>query len=342
MQETTKTLEIGFAIPQNADLSALNAANLQLQLPQHNDLKNYIRINSLETDSDVSLFSSKEDVKGLMQHIQSRLKLLFAPLRTSIGTSRTLLAIIAYSFLAIPFLFYFGWMFIRGWRLDIVRRVGLGEEIINYVPDLQPLSVLRYLKKGFVLMLMRGIYFLPHFIFIALTSNRLLGILVQIFWWLWEKFWSGKDQSFINYILQILPEIFFDILLQLVILALYMVVVWPIYRITMIKYALGIIRGYDFLNPHVIKDSIHIYRKEAGLVLGIYFWTFVVEFALGIVSRIISIITLGFGRFFITPGINLVFKHWPISFGYGVLARKLLEKGHIKLKSQQQLESNLV
>ena len=331
-EKTPPTGEVlGFIVPYQTDLSPLNAPKLSLVIESDEESPQTFPIHKLETEIDVAEFAGEHESQQLQAYARKKIKEIFAPIRKSESVGKVGLMAVISTILSgiLVFLIWLNGILIRGWRLEIVRKVGLNHT--SYVPSLHLMDIFNYLKKGLVLMVMRGIYFFPHFFFIWLNSQSYYVKLKDIIFWIWEKALGREEQSFLEYLMvEVFPEFTVDLVMQFVILVLYMIIVWPIYRITMIKYALGSIRGYQFLSPSVLRDSAHIYRTAAADVLGIYFFTFMVDFFITITSVLIRPVLLFLGGF-ILPTYKLIFRHWPKGYAYGILAQKLIAKGLIKI-----------
>lgn len=330
--------EVGFAVQHQEDLTPLNSPNLSLNINSYESQKRFT-IHRLETEVDVTDFSVANEDQQLLAYVKRKWKEIFAPIKRSESFGKILIISILYT---LRIFVLIRDMLKRGWRLEIVRRVGLKQE--DYVPNSDFTDLLKYLKEGLVLIIMRSIYFLPHLIFISFTSSRLFSTAKNLFFWIFQRFLNGKQQGIIEYFLtEVIPELTFDLIMQFVILTLYMIIIWPIYRITMIKYALGIIKGRQFLSFTVFKDSAKIYRSASDEVLGIYFFTFFVDFFVFVLlTFVIFIPVLGILVFlFMNPTINLLFRHWPKGYAYGILAQKFIEKGLISLPNARNINPSI-
>lgn len=335
-QQSISSQDVGFSVPSNQNLNALDGANLSLQ--QNQDGKTVIYpIVSISTKEVDAQFAAPGDMADFWSHITSELKKMYAPFKKK--TNLVIAGGFGVVLTFLKYLFFFGIFtapILRGWRFDIVRRIGLG---LPSVPNLLPHSIFRYFKKGLVLIIMRAIYFLPHLIFIAISSKKMLFQIVEVGKWMFNKFWTGHEDKILDYLISLIPEMAYDLMMQLVMFTLYMIIIWPIYRITMVKYALGLIRGTGFLNKKVFMDSVSIFRKAAPMVLGIYFWCVLVDLLTALILFLLIFIpVIGWLALFFTPLILLFIKHWPKGYAYGLLARRLIEQNHLSVPNQEEAE----
>lgn len=316
-------IEAEFSFDDSQSLKVLEGSSLALSQQIDGETIDY-PVSVFSTTSSTAQFAGTNDMANLWQHVWLEFGKMLAPFKNVVNFLLVLGLGIALNFL--QWAIQLNAPLARGWRLDIVRRMGEGSARI--VPNLLPLSIWRYFRKGLVLIVMRALYFLPHAVFIFLSSNQFFLKLKDIALWGFSKMRGKEEEAIVDYLLRTLPEFAFELMLQFVVVLLYMVLVWPIYRITMIKYAMGQIRGYDFLNPAVFRDSARIYTKDPANVLGVYFFTLLIDFVVTLIIFMLVSASLGFIGL-VLPMIVLFLQHWPKGYAYGMLARQLVHKGYI-------------
>ncbi|MEZ4773700.1 MAG: hypothetical protein R3D00_11005 [Bacteroidia bacterium] len=210
-------------------------------------------------------------------------------------------------------------IFLRGWRLEIVKNMALsnGEKTI---PETIP-NLFTFFRRGLVLIVMRAIYFLPHLLVLTIVTPQLFNLFIDFFWWVWDII-TGDKKTILEFLIAKIPEVMVSVIIEFVMVLLYFLIVWPIYRINMIKYAQGLIRGYQFLSPGQIRHSIMVYRENADLVLGICFFYLCINFFCVVSLSLLT--TFTFGAAYVAVPFLLVFiRHWPIAYAYGWLATKI-------------------
>ena len=163
--------KISFTLQRAEDLIFLNEPDLKLYQQQDGETLEY-PIADIESTQEEVLFAAPEDMGGLWQHIKEEFHKMFAPIRASGGTSTIGLLSIAFAFM--QYMFSLNTPFARGWRLDVVRRMGLNLE--QKVPGVSMNALFKYFKKGAALIIMRFIYFLPYLIFLFVSSLSLIHI----------------------------------------------------------------------------------------------------------------------------------------------------------------------
>lgn len=226
------------------------------------------------------------------------------------------------------FFFLLSDMIGKGWRLRVTKQVGLG--LTPMVPQFSILNIgetistiLGILKHGFVLTIMRQLYFFPLYIASLLSGGTLIKLLWELIW----QWWEGKQEGILqNFLLNILPQFATDLIIEIFVLALYVVLVWPVYRILFIRYAIGDIRGRGFLSIRRIGQAISTYRRNASEILGIYSFTLTLDVAL-IITVIPLVVGSGGLLGLLAPTALLLTRFWIKGYAYGILLKKLIKSG---------------
>lgn len=292
------------------------------------------------TSEQAEIFGTPEENRIFWTHLRSEFRKFTAPLRSPQGLSNfgiiSVLLLIA-SFPLLFFLRYFREPLSRGWRLEIVRRVGLEHNV--QVPGARPDLLFRYLWKGLVLIFMRTLYFLPLIIMGLFSSGKYFDLAIEFVKYLWEKANDLDNAGIMEFIFKkVLVEAWIDVIIQLLVLSLYVVFIWPVYRLIMVQYALGLTNAFGFLNPAVIKKSIGIFRRNPAMVYGIYAFSVALDCLAFFSGFILPILTLGL-YYLIKPVFSLLIKHWGKGYAYGMLARQLIAINELQPKNAVQRSS---
>lgn len=284
---------------------------------------------SAEDNSEVELYAIPEESEAFWAYLKMQVLKVLQPLKTTKGQQNFIIFAVIYTFSALVF-------FIkrilkspleRGWRLEVVRLIASKAE--NPVPSISPDKLIGYWVRGVVLVVMRFIYFLPLFIIAALSGGKMFNLLKEIAFYIWDVFVGADQLSFTAFMLQkVIPQAGIEIIIQLVVLALYGVFVWPIYRLIMVQYALKLSSWSGFLSIKMVKKNIEIFKRNATLIYGVYGFSLAIDAVILIGAKVISIFSFGL-LFFIIPVFHLVLRHWVKGYAYGYLGQKLLASNEI-------------
>lgn len=235
---------------------------------------------------------------------------------TNIGILNWILLYIAYY---IPVL---GNAFLRGWRLAIVRRFGE----MDLIKDRD--SWERYFKDGIKLYVIRWIYFLPESILFAIVGFQSVILIIDIIRWLLENFHSFNFSALVSLIIS---RVTVRLLLQFALIGLYSMIVWPVYRIAMIRYALeeNSSARKMFLSRKSLAKCFQIYRQNPSEVLGVYFLVAGIDIYLILFSGLITLLTAGIALVIAVPFIMILGNYWFKGYAYGKLGLILEKKGAI-------------
>lgn len=265
----------------------------------------------------------------LWSYFSQRVQLLTTPILASENRLNLLKASVTSWLLSIiTWLADFDAIFGRGWRLEVVRRVALGEK--RSVPDMSFALFVQYLIKGFVLFLARRLYYLPMVIFLTISGLKFLRLAYKIGVFVWNNVYWGEGASWSEFFLnQVLPQTGFELVFQFFFQTLYLMLAWPIYRIIMIQYAVGEVGWSGFFSIRAFRKAAGIFRRNATTVFAIYAMMLSLQVAPFILFKLINISTFGFADKSFLPVIMLLAWYWPIGYAYGILGRKLINAGEI-------------
>lgn len=278
--------------------------------------------------------SSPPKEKTLWSYFSQRISRLTKPLldrKNSLDLIKASFA--SWLISVITWLADFDALFGRGWRLEVVRRIAVGEE--RGIPEMSFPFLFQYLIKGFVLFLARRLYYLPMIIFLFISGLKFARLAYKIGVFLWNNVFWGEGASWSEFFLyQVLPQTGIELLIQFFFQTLYLMLVWPIYRIIMIKYAVGEVAWSGFFSISEFRKSAGIFRRNATTVFAIYALMLSLQVAPFILFKLINISTFGFADKSFLPIIKLLAWYWPIGYAYGILGRKLIAAGEITPRHQ--------
>jgi len=216
-------------------------------------------------------------------------------------------------------MFFLGNFMVRGWRLAVVSKLA-DPESGGTLPRIRK-NAGRFISKGIALAFYRFLYFLPQLIIVGIVSPGIFELAWDLIMWLIQNL-NGEPTSLLQFFVRKIPDFIFALIFYLVVQLLYFLIVWPIYRINMIKYSLRLINSSGFVNRKEIKDSIRIYRAYAPEVLGVCFFYLLANMLSVLIIGAISVVTLGLSLL-VLPVVNVFVRHWPIAFAYGWLGRQI-------------------
>lgn len=274
---------------------------------------------------DEDVFRREDFESDFWPHINNELRKIISPYLNSPGIIRFL--IIAIISVILNFIWKLNEPLVRGWRLQVVKNLALGST--DSIPSSKLDQLFKYYKKGLVLMFSRFVYFLPVIIIGLLSGGRMLGLVKETLIFFWDKFINAEDLGILEFLFKkVIPQFGIEIIIQLIVLTLYGVLIWPIYRIIMIRYAIGNCRGWDFFSLKTIKDAAMIFKNNAGIIYGIYAFVLAIDVFVAWFSW-----TLGWLLLIIMPVFILFARHWVKGYSYGVLGQELIKRGAISNES---------
>lgn len=269
-------------------------------------------------------FSTPEEYYDLRAHFAREWAALIRPFGKSANLFAYLVVAVIGTCMTFTGLTYFLY---RGWRLDVVRRIGGGVQ--QEIPPVDINSSFRYLGKGIVLAFWRGVYFVPLIICAYFSSLKVLRMLLDVVYFVIERI-GNADASFVNFVVvKIIPQFTINALVTLIALALYAVFVWPVYRILMMRYALGNMSGTGFIKLADISRAWGVFRRNAPDVYGVYGFAMAVDVASFLFFNTLGLLSFGF-LFVLVPIANLFFRFWLKGYAYGRLAQRLVQRGELE------------
>ncbi|MEZ4773699.1 MAG: hypothetical protein R3D00_11000 [Bacteroidia bacterium] len=296
--------------------------------------ENIVWENVVLTDNTVRLYG----IWGILEYIRGQINAVKLLFRNKASKQQTLVLTLLYSVLSYGLL-NLNRFFAHGWSLEIIKRIGEGNNILSpKVKNLQDIG--GYIKQGIKLMTARTFYELPRVIFLALFGAKIIQFVFEFGKWMTKYigtrgdiggFWiylTTKNEGSAYLGTSVLDDIGIGIALELVLLALYGLIVTPAFKIMTFRYAFGEITWKELFSIKKIREAFAIYKKYPRSTLAAYLWSLMVGMVSSFVN-LVMIMVLPVLGLFIIPGYNLSFKYWPKAYGYGKLARKLIVNGDI-------------
>ncbi len=295
---------------------------IKIDGPTYTDAQKKFSAKSIQRAT--ALYDQQQDLKKLFKSLQ---------MPFAIKSSRARFSIIwlIYVFLSPSGMSSF---FIRGWRINIIRNMVVNTKGKGLAPKISDLNdVGKCIKEGVKLIGARATYNLPRVLIMIIIGYDFYELIID--WVLF--FFSGLVGDPNNSVEEMLNQSALYLSIshggELAFMALYSLFVTPAYKIMEIKYAAGVIEYKKFFNWNELRDSYRLYRKYKFSTVEMYLWDQIVTL-ISFVSGFIIAIIFPFFFFFLYPLYKLLFSHWPKSYGYGLLARKMyanddLNKGYV-------------
>lgn len=218
---------------------------------------------------------------------------------------------------------------LRGWRVELVRNIGVREPNILPKADLQ--SVVRYAIHGVKLYAITALY-----LFAALIVLRLFGInpirqlrieIVNLFSYffnnttgqslgtlLWQSFWRISKEIFIDNV--------------------WVLFYYPYYRTATIRYALtGKFRESHLAFAQNAKFVVRNVMDFVNLLIN----QFIDKFILFFVNAIVNIVLTPFIGFALAPLIFFFADFWTSGYEHGQIAKKMVDQEYPNLLNQASL-----
>ncbi len=208
---------------------------------------------------------------------------------------------------------FFQLLVLSGWRVELVRRIGLKKE--NILPRADVPSIIKYALHGVKLHLITLVYLLiPIFIFALLGINPLRQIFIEsskMIGYLWGYLWGYTTET---PLMTLLWNSFWVIVKELFIRNLWFLFYYPYYRAATMRYALT----GKFRQSHLaIIPNITFVLRNAGFFLMMV----VNEF----IDKVI-IFCLGILFIPLIPFLLFYADFWTSGYEHGQVAIKMVEQ----------------
>ncbi|NJP06908.1 MAG: hypothetical protein HC837_15465 [Chloroflexaceae bacterium] len=197
----------------------------------------------------------------------------------------------------------------RGWRLDLVGRMGTYRDQI--VP--RPGHIGRFIINGLILWLMSLLYALPQTILIWLFGAGLFTQARTIIEWFYRSFFTEAATMPFE---EMMATVGTKLAISLIVPTIYYVLSWPVYRTAMIRYS---VTGQITVFFDVVTTMPLLFRHSARLFLA-FLYTIVTQIALFLIS--VALFFTGIGALLI-PVVTIPINAWVTGHLYGQLARQM-------------------
>lgn len=216
---------------------------------------------------------------------------------------------------ALPIIAYIpiaDFILLRGWRLELVRRMARNEE--NFLPPVHsPMHYIKFMKNGIILWMMTFLYLGVPFVIIFSTGTGYWGGLFEIVKWVYYSLFSTTPVAPLS---EILTENSKNALFRLGIEGVWLILSAPLYRAAMIRFAFTH-SIFSFFN---VISNIQFLFKQRNLFLKTYVFSLVFN-VLSLAATFLLTIT-GIGIVFI-PLIVLIVYYYSTGYEYGHLAQEV-------------------
>jgi GYF domain 2/Protein of unknown function (DUF4013) len=201
-------------------------------------------------------------------------------------------------------------LLLRGWRVDATRRIGM----CNPQPFPQAKDLGRFGADGFILWLMSVIFWIPGLFLLVLFGMDSLARFLLLGRWAFEKIIGGALTMTLE---SILTSIGIAGLLELLIPFFYFMLLYPLYRAGMIRFALTGRASAFFDIPGNLRLAFDHFRD---FMLVFFFDWAMVKVGIGLLSLVLSATGIGIG---LIPGIVFPAYYWSTAYLYGALADRV-------------------
>ena len=217
----------------------------------------------------------------------------------------------------------FGTFYLSGWKQHLMQKYGEMEMDVK--------SNSSRIKQGFKLSVAKAIYYIPFSILLGITGLESIFLVINFLRWMAEQ---GTGISLSALVGFILTEFTLRFFIQLVLLGIYNVTVWPLFNIITLKYLdldnkKRSIRS-SFFSISNIRKCFQIYRSNAEEILFRYFLVFGIRSYIPLILSLIIILTLGFLSPLVALAslpLRILAGSWLSGFIYGELY-KVIKPDH--------------
>ncbi|MFV9504969.1 MAG: DUF4013 domain-containing protein [Oscillochloridaceae bacterium umkhey_bin13] len=189
----------------------------------------------------------------------------------------------------------------RGWRLEITRRLGRGWT--DRLPE--PNGIVRYFFDGLKLWFMTGIYLIPQFLILLFFGLGPIETLFTILAWLF----SPERTSLFG----LIGQIGLGSIIQLIVPLVYWALTYPLYRIAMVRFAYTGSLAVFFDVP----TNLTIAQEHFGLVVRVYLFEQLTSVLFVFLSSLFGVTGIGV---LVVAGVLFPAQYWTTGYLFGSLA----------------------
>ncbi len=204
---------------------------------------------------------------------------------------------------------FFGLILIRGWRVDVVRRMGRNDSDILPVWE----DIGRFLKDGLLLWCMTLIYIIPQVVILFIFDFETVEFVAEVLWWLYLHYLTDTQTVPFSVLL---ASAGIKVLIELLFPFFYYLVSWPMYRVAMIRYSVTgkVLAFFD------IFTNIKFLLKHCDGFMLVFVLTLATQFLIGFMSGLFALTVIGTA---LIPLVSLPLYYWTTGHLYGKLAMRL-------------------
>jgi len=201
----------------------------------------------------------------------------------------------------------FNFIIMRGWRLDVVRRMSRNEP--QPLPDLRDFG--RFFADGLILWAMTGVYLLPQILLLALFGFKPIEAGLTVLFWLFRTL-AGDAVSFGT----VLADLGLAALVSVILPIVYWLGTYPLYRVAMVRYAVTgkVSTFFDLFT------NIRIAGTTFTAVMTVFIFEFLAATAFGLLSG--ALISTFIGSIAV-PLVLFPALYWTTAYLFGVLGRHI-------------------
>lgn len=177
----------------------------------------------------------------------------------------------------ITFIPPFSFIIMRGWRLDLVRRIGKRNP--DPLPSLNDIG--RFFAEGILLYVMTAIYLIPLAVFTFVAGRSWIQTVLEIGFWLLQLIFDRNNAVSLG---SFITQLGFGAIIQLASPFVYLVLTYPFYRMSMIRYALGKNAMVFF---DVVGNAREIWRNPI-MLMSLWFLEILTAMLFGVINGFIA------------------------------------------------------
>jgi hypothetical protein len=215
----------------------------------------------------------------------------------------------------------------RGWRLEMVHRVGW--EYKQPLPEAK--DIFRFLLNGLMLWMVTGLYILFPFVLVRLLGLEGWSALYEdakYVFFLFVDLLTKESMTFSrffnllgSFIINELLEALYVFLIQNIWLVIYI----PLYRVAMVRYALT--KNLFLSHLSLLANVRFFYNNFIDIIL-LYVFMFVGGFVTLAIDGLLAMSVIGIP---LIPIVTTYMYFWYTGYEYGMLGRKMAEQENLKL-----------
>lgn len=202
----------------------------------------------------------------------------------------------------IHFVPVFSFIMMRGWRLDVVRRIARNDS--QPLPDMRDFG--RFFADGMILYAMTGLFLLPQILLLAFFGFQPIEVALTVIFWVFQTF-TGEAVSFGA----LLADLGISAMVSVILPLVYWLGTYPVYRVAMVRYAATgkVSVFFDVVN------NLRIAAANFAPVMTLFIFEFLVTVAFGFLSGLVLSTIIGG---IAVPLLLFPALYWTTAYLFGV------------------------